>query len=77
MNALTPTDGQLALARSLAEGGSRGAAGISIFSYSAADSVGLWRILERGVFAQPAAVPTMPWRAMLSRDSLTQDARQR
>jgi uncharacterized lipoprotein YddW (UPF0748 family) len=62
---------QIELARS------RGAAGISIFSYSAADSVGLWRILERGVFAHPAAVPTMPWRAMLSRDSLTQDARQR
>lgn len=62
---------QIELARS------RGAAGVSIFSYSAADGVGLWPILERGVFAQPAAVPTMPWRAMLSRDSLTEDSRQR
>jgi uncharacterized lipoprotein YddW (UPF0748 family) len=44
----------------------RGAAGIAVYSFSAADSVELWSLLERGVFSRPAPVPGMPWRAMLS-----------
>lgn len=62
---------QIELARS------RGAAGISIFSFTAADSVGLLRLLERDHFSRPAPVPTMPWRALVSRDSLTTGTRHR
>jgi uncharacterized lipoprotein YddW (UPF0748 family) len=51
---------QIGLAR---EGG---ATGMAVFSFSAADSVGVWPLLAAGVFAQQAAVPPMPWKALLA-----------
>lgn len=37
----------------------RGAAGVSVYSFSSADAMNLWDALARTVFAYPAAVP--PW----------------
>jgi len=39
-----------------------GATGISVFSFTAADQAGVWSRLASSVFAQPAAVPPMPWK---------------
>ncbi|RMF31327.1 MAG: hypothetical protein D6759_10260 [Chloroflexi bacterium] len=41
---------------------SLGAAGHLLFSYTALDSRGYWDDLAAGPYAQPAAVPPMPWR---------------
>jgi len=55
---------QIALARQ------GGATGISVFSFTAADRAGVWSLLAAGVFAQPAAVPPMPWKSPRA-DSVT------
>ena len=47
---------QIRLARS------RGVTGMAIFSFTDADNSRVWPLLERGVFAQRAAVPDMPWK---------------
>ena len=47
---------QIRLARS------RGVTGMAIFSFTDADNSRGWPLLERGVFAQRAAVPDMPWK---------------
>lgn len=39
-----------------------GAAGIALFSFGEADNAGIWPVLAAGVFAQRAAVPSMPWK---------------
>lgn len=41
---------------------SRGATGMSIFSFTEADNSGVFRLLEKGVFAERAEVPVMPWK---------------
>jgi uncharacterized lipoprotein YddW (UPF0748 family) len=40
----------------------RGASGISVFSFSAADGNHVWPILASTVFSQVAGVPPMPWK---------------
>ncbi len=40
----------------------RGASGISIFSYTAAERAGLWPLLAAGAFARRAPVPTLAWK---------------
>lgn len=52
MNALTPTDGQLALARSLAEGGSRGATGITYVDAAAYTSSDRYAAEQARIFAR-------------------------
>jgi uncharacterized lipoprotein YddW (UPF0748 family) len=47
---------QIRLARNV------GATGMAVFSFSAADSAGVWPLLAAGVFADRAAVPPMPWK---------------
>jgi uncharacterized lipoprotein YddW (UPF0748 family) len=39
-----------------------GVTGMAIFSYTDADNSRVWPLLEAGVFARPATVPTMPWK---------------
>ncbi len=39
-----------------------GATGIAVFSFGAADRAGVWPLLARGVFAEQAGVPPMPWK---------------
>jgi hypothetical protein len=41
-----------------------GATGMAVFSFSAADRAGVWPLLTAGVFAEQAAVPPMPWKAV-------------
>jgi uncharacterized lipoprotein YddW (UPF0748 family) len=41
-----------------------GATGMAVFSFSAADRAGVWPLLTVGVFAEQAAVPPMPWKAV-------------
>jgi hypothetical protein len=40
----------------------KGATGMAIFSYTDADNSNVWPLLERGVFAEAAEVPAMPWK---------------
>ena len=40
----------------------RGASGIAVFSFNAADLNRVWPILASGVFSQVASVPEMPWK---------------
>jgi uncharacterized lipoprotein YddW (UPF0748 family) len=40
----------------------RGASGIAVFSFGAADLNRVWPILASGVFSQVATVPEMPWK---------------
>ncbi len=40
----------------------RGVTGMAIFSFTDADNAHVWPLLENGVFAQRASVPTMPWK---------------
>ena len=47
---------QIRLARS------RGVTGMAIFSFTDADNSRVWPLLERGVFAEKADVPVMPWK---------------
>ena len=47
---------QIALAREV------GATGMAVFSFSAADSAGVWPLLAAGVFADRAAIPPMAWK---------------
>lgn len=56
MNALTPTQGQLALARSLAEGGSRGATGITYVDAAAYTSVDRYAAEQARIFTRAPLV---------------------
>jgi uncharacterized lipoprotein YddW (UPF0748 family) len=47
---------QIRLARS------RGVTGMAIFSFTDADNLRVWPLLEKGVFADRAVVPEMPWK---------------
>jgi hypothetical protein len=38
------------------------ATGIAIFSFTDANNANVWPLLARGVFAEKARVPTMPWK---------------
>ena len=40
----------------------RGVTGMAIFSFTDADNARVWPLLERGVFAERASVPAMPWK---------------
>jgi uncharacterized lipoprotein YddW (UPF0748 family) len=40
----------------------RGATGMAIFSYTDANNSNVWPLLQAGVFAEPARVPSMPWK---------------
>jgi uncharacterized lipoprotein YddW (UPF0748 family) len=41
---------------------SRGVTGMAIFSFTDADNSRVWPLLEKGVFAERAEVPVMPWK---------------
>ena len=56
MNALTPTEGQLALARSLAEGGSRGATGITYVDAAAYTSPARYAAEQERIFTRAPLV---------------------
>jgi uncharacterized lipoprotein YddW (UPF0748 family) len=40
----------------------RGATGMAVFSYTALDNARAWPLLASTVFAEKAAVPSMPWK---------------
>ncbi|HVF41067.1 MAG TPA: family 10 glycosylhydrolase [Gemmatimonadaceae bacterium] len=41
---------------------SRGVSGIAIFSFTDAENARVWPLLSADLFAQPAAIPEMPWK---------------
>ncbi|MDQ3242550.1 MAG: family 10 glycosylhydrolase [Gemmatimonadota bacterium] len=40
----------------------RGVTGVAVFSFTDADNSRIWPLLSRDLFAEPAAIPLMPWK---------------